>query len=97
AGKPGGDSFDDRPSALRRIWQLDGRPADAGVDRCRRRRAAENVTPVRRRHARIRLRPGPRAARKQSRHLHACTLRGGEKKGWTVISMKNDWKRIFAF
>ena len=20
-----------------------------------------------------------------------------KKKGWTVISMKNDWKRIFAF
>ena len=20
-----------------------------------------------------------------------------EKRGWTVISMKNDWKRIFAF
>ena len=21
----------------------------------------------------------------------------GKKDGWTVISMKNDWKRIFAF
>jgi hypothetical protein len=24
-------------------------------------------------------------------------LRRGEEEGWIVISMKNDWKRIFAF
>ena len=31
-------------------------------------------------------------------HTHACVTRGGAKKdGWRVISMKNDWKRIFAF
>jgi hypothetical protein len=24
-------------------------------------------------------------------------LRDAKSKGWTVISMKNDWKRIFAF
>ena len=27
----------------------------------------------------------------------AGALRRGEEKGWVVISMKNDWKRIFAF
>ena len=37
------------------------------------------------------------AARHQARHLHPGPLRRGKKKGWTVISMKNDWKKIFAF
>ncbi len=41
--------------------------------------------------------PAPRAARYEGRHLHSSTLRRGEE-GWlVVISMKNDWKRIFAF
>ena len=30
-------------------------------------------------------------------HLHAGALRRGEEEGLDVISMKNDWKRIFAF
>jgi phosphoserine phosphatase len=43
----GGDSFDDRPSALRRVRQLDRRPRDAGVDRCRHWRAAEHACSAR--------------------------------------------------
>ena len=31
------------------------------------------------------------------RHLHAVVVRRGEGQGWTVISIKNDWKRVFAF
>jgi phosphoglycolate phosphatase-like HAD superfamily hydrolase len=77
----GGNSPHDRPPALRCIRQLDRRPADAGVDWCRRRRAAEDARPTRRRRARIRLWPGPRAARQQGRHLHACALRRGEEEG----------------
>ena len=52
---------------------------------------------ARRRDARICLRAGPRAARHQGRRLHPGALRQRRRKGWTVISMKNDWKRIFAF
>jgi hypothetical protein len=33
----------------------------------------------------------------RQRHLHAGALQRSRKDGWTVISMKNDWKRIFAF
>ena len=29
-------------------------------------------------------------------HIHPVTD-GRGKRGWTVVSMKNDWKRIFAF
>jgi hypothetical protein len=30
-------------------------------------------------------------------YIHSGTLRRSEEDGWTVISMKNDWKWIFAF
>ena len=62
------------------------------------RQAAGHAGPARRRGARVRLRPGRGPARQQGRHLHpgAATTRPS-KRGWVVISMKNDWKRIFAF
>jgi hypothetical protein len=40
---------------------------------------------------------GPAQGLPEGRYLHTAALRRG-KKGWLiVISMKNDWKRIFAF
>ena len=47
--------------------------------------------------ARICLRAGAGPARHQGRHLHAGAVRRGEEGRLDVISMKNDWKRIFAF
>ena len=38
---------------------------------------------------------GPR--NRQGRHIPRRADDEAKKKGWTVISMKNDWKRIFAF
>ena len=37
------------------------------------------------------------AARYQGRHLHPAALRQAKKQNWVVISIKNDWKRVFAF
>ena len=51
---------DDRPPARRGVRQLDRRPRDARIHRGRRRRAAGDAGAARRRHARIRLRPGAR-------------------------------------
>ena len=73
------DPLHDRPPALRRVRQLDRRPRDAGVDGRRRRRAAEDAGAARRRHARVRLWPGPRSARQQGRRLHAGALRRGAR------------------
>ncbi len=58
--------------------------------------AAGHAGAARRRGARIRLRPRRGPARHQGRHLHpgSCSTRPS-KRGWVVISMKNDWKRIF--
>ena len=39
----------------------------------------------------------PGAARHQGRHIHQALYDEAKKQGWIVISMKNDWKRIFAF
>ena len=33
----------------------------------------------------------------EGRYLHTGALGQAKKDGWTVISMKNDWRRIFAF
>ena len=46
--------------------------------------------PPHRRRARIRLRP--RLARRQARQ---GTRRAAAEEGWTVVSMKNDWRTIF--
>ena len=39
---------------------------------------------------------GHRVARQQGRHLTQPLYDETKTKGWTVISMKNDWKRIFG-
>ncbi len=97
AGKPEGIHLMIGRRPVRRVRQLDRRPADAGVHQGRRRRAAGDAGAARRREARVRLRPGAGTARHQGRHVHPGAVRRGEEEGWIVISMKNDWKRIFAF
>ena len=64
----------------------------------RRWRAAEDAGAARRRGARIRLRPGGGPARHARSALSPQALYDEAKKNdWTVISMKSDWRRIFAF
>ncbi len=43
--------------------------------------------------ARVRLRTDSR----RSARSQATLMTEAKKKGWIVISMKNDWKHIFAF
>ena len=75
----------------------DGDKRDAGMDHRRRRRAPRPPGAARRRGARVRLRPGERPARYQGRHLQpGADGRAPRQNGWTVISMKDDWKTIFA-
>ena len=81
AGKARGHPPHDRPSAVRGVRQLDRRPADAGVHRRGRRRAAGDAGAPRRREARVRLRPGARAARHQGRHVHPGALRRSAEEG----------------
>ena len=64
-----------RPPADRRVRELRGRSADAGVHAGRKRGAVRAARPARRRGARVRLRPGPRAAGRQARLLHARARR----------------------
>ena len=47
--------------------------------------------------ARIRLRAGAGPARHQGRPFTPELYDEATKDGWFVVSMKNDWKRIFAF
>ena len=88
---------DDRPPALRRVRQLDRRPADARVHRrpatargsrcscCTTTRRASTPT-------------APRGLPDTKVGTFTQALYDEAKKqGWIVISMKNDWKRIFAF
>ena len=51
----------------------------------------------RRRQARVRLRPGAGLPDTKVGTFTQALYDEAKKKGWTVISMKNDWKRIFAF
>ena len=62
-----------------------------------RRRAAGDAGAARRCEARIRLRPGAGPARHKVGAFTQALYDEAKKKGWTVISMKNDWKKIFAF
>ena len=79
AGKPEGIHLMIGRRPLRGVRQLDRRPANAGVHHGRRRRPAGDAGPARRCQARIRLRPGARAARHQGRHFHPGPVRRGEE------------------
>ena len=82
---------------VRGVRQLDRRPADARVHAGRRRRAADDAGTARRRGARVRLRSGQGLPDTKVGTFSQALYDEAKKKGWTVISMKNDWKRIFAF
>ena len=97
AGKPEGIHLMIGAPADHRLRQLHGRPPDAGVHKGRRRRPAGAAGPPRRRNARICLWTGPRAAGHESGRVHPGALRRSEEGRLVIISMKNDWKRIFAF
>ena len=79
AGKPEGIHLmiGRRPYAA--FGNSTGDRRDAGMDRCGRRRAAEDAGPARRCHAGIRLRPGRGSARHQGRRLHSGALRRGQE------------------
>ena len=55
------------------------------------------LRPPRRCDARVRLRPGEGLPDTKVGTFTQALYDEAKKKGWTVISMKNDWKRIFAF
>ncbi len=80
-----------RPPAHRRLRQFRRRSADAPMDDRRRRPALCLDRPSHRRRARMGLRP-------PVPHRHSSTRRWTKPtpRGWTVVSMKDDWKRVFA-
>ncbi len=97
AGKPEGIHLMIGRRPRCRIRQLGRRPGDAGVHEGRGRGAAGDARAPRRREARICLRTSPGAARHEGRRLSPGAVRRGEEAGLDVISMKADWKRIFAW
>ena len=72
-----------------------GDPTDVGVHRSRRQRSADDAGAARR----CTARNGPAQGLPDTKvGTFTQALNDEAKKdGWTVISMKNDWKRIFAF
>ena len=88
---------DDRPPAPRRVRQLDRRPADAGIHQGRRRRAARML--VLHDDAKREYAYGPAQGLPDTKvgTFTQALYDEAKKDGWIVISMKNDWKRIFAF
>ena len=81
-----------RPAADLRLRQLRRRPADAAVDGRRQRRAlraASSTTPT----------PSASGPTTANRTSASSTRRWtkAEAKGWTVVDMKNDWKKVFSF
>ena len=81
-----------RPPPDRRLRQLRRRPADAAVDHRRRRArasASTSTTPTP-------SASGPTtASRTSAGSTRASTRR--RRRGWTVVDMKNDWKRIYPW
>ena len=92
-----GHSPDDWAATVCSVRQLDRRPADARVHQGRRRRAAVNARAARRRKAGIRLRPAQGLPDTKVGTFPQALYDEARKQGWVVISMKNDWKKIFAF
>ena len=91
----GGHPLDDRPPAGRRVRQLERRQTDAGVHAGGRRRAADDAACI---HddAKREYAYGRRKSEEVGTFSDAL-MDEAKKNGWIVISMKNDWKRIFAF
>ena len=89
---------DDRPPALCGVRQLDRRPADAGIHRARPSRARLMML-VLHDDAKREYAYGPAQGLPDTTvgTFPQALYDEAKKGGWKVISMKNDWKRIFAF
>ena len=86
-----------RQAPADRLRQLRRRQGDAAVGDRRRRARPRPARPARRRRARVRLRPGRTACPTAKIGTFSQALMDTAKAdGWTVISMKDDWKTIFA-
>ncbi len=97
AGKPEGIHLMIGRRPYRRVRQLDGRPADAGVHGAG--DGARLMMLVLHDDATREYAYGP-AQRLPATKVGTFTQALYDealKKGWTVISMKNDWQRIFTF
>ncbi len=81
-----------RPPADLRLRQFRRRPADAAMDRGRRRARASSASCIT---------PMPSANRPTTAQSHIGkldkALDEAAAKGWTVVDMKRDWKVIFPF
>ena len=97
AGKPERHPSYDRPPPAHRLRQLDRRPADARIYQGRRRRAASLL--VLHDDAEREYAYGPAEGLPDTRvgTFTQALYDEAKKNGWTVISMKKDWKAIFAF
>ena len=97
AGKPEGIHLmiGRRPYAAFR--QLDRRPANAGIHQGGRRRAAVDDRAARRCQREYAYGPAQDFPDTKVGTFTQALYDEAKKDGWTVISMKNDWKRIFAF
>jgi hypothetical protein len=67
------------------------------VDPGGRRRSANDAGFARLSRARVRLRPANGLPDTKIGTFSDALMDETKKKGWVVISMKNDWKRIFDF
>jgi hypothetical protein len=76
---------------------LDRRPRDAGVHQSRRRRAVGHAAAARRQGTGICIWPAQGLPETKVGSFTQALHDEAKQKGWTVISMKNDWRRIFAF
>ena len=98
AGKPEGIHLMIGRRPVRRVRQLDRRPADAGVHQGRRRARGSRCWCC----TTMRSASTPTARRQGLPDTKVGTFTQAlydeaKKQGWIVISMKNDWKKIFAF
>ena len=92
AGKPVGINQHIGRQPIAAFGNSDGDQQMLEWTQARQWRAADDARASRRRRARVRLR------RESKIGTFSDALDGrGQREGWTVISMKNDWKRIFAF
>ena len=80
-----------RPPPDPRLRQFRRRPADAAMDRGRRGRALHGHRAPHRCRARMGLRPHSHIGKLDK------ALDEAAAKGWTIVDMKRDWKKVFAF
>ena len=98
AGKPEGIHLMIGRRPLRCLWQLDRRPPNARIHRSRRRCAARPCSSCTTMQSASMPTVLPRACPDTKVGAFTQALYDEAKKdGWFVISMKKDWKKVFAF